>query len=167
MVQSENPVKMLWHEQTIIMFLRMMEGMIAVQSFFYYNNLQNQAQLASYRMIYFQFLKGHSHESFLKGHSQESFLIGHSQESFLKGHSHESFLIGHSHESFLIGHSHESFYRTLSREFLIGQSHESFLCTYVRGLYFATKTKIDDNLRKQLLGLINPLFLLVNLVAIN
>ena len=123
MVQSENPVKMLWHEQMIIMFLRMMEGMIAVQSFFYYNNLQNQAQLASYRMIYFQFLKGHSHESFL---------------------------IGHSHESFLIGHS-----------------HESFLCTYVRGLYFATKTKIDDNLRKQLLGLINPLFLLVNLVAIN
>ena len=150
MVQSENPVKMLWHEEMIIMFLRMMEGMIAVQSFFYYNNLQNQAQLASYRMIYFQFLKGHSHESFLKGHSQESFLIGHSQESFLKGHSHESFLIGHSHESFLIGHS-----------------HESFLCTYVRGLYFATKTKIDDNLRKQLLGLINPLFLLVNLVAIN
>ena len=132
MVQSENPVKMLWHEQMIIMFLRMMEGMIAVQSFFYYNNLQNQAQLASYRMIYLQFLKGHSHES------------------FLKGHSHESFLIGHSHESFLIGHS-----------------HESFLCTYVRGLYFATKTKIDDNLRKQLLGLINPLFLLVNLVAIN
>ena len=128
----------------------MMEGMITVQSFFYYNNLQNQAQLASYRMIYFQFLKGHSHESFLKGHSQESFLIGHSQESFLKGHSHESFLIGHSHESFLIGHS-----------------HESFLCTYVRGLYFATKTKIDDNLRKQLLGSINPLFLLVNLVAIN
>ena len=150
MVQSENPVKMLWHEHMIILFLRMMEGMIAVQSFFYYNNLQNQAQLASYRMIYFQFLKGHSHESFLKGHSQESFLIGHSQESFLKGHSHESFLIGHSHESFLIGHS-----------------HESFLCTYVRGLYFATKTKIDDNLRKQLLGLINPLFLLVNLVAIN
>ena len=150
MVQSENPVKMLWHEEMIIMFLRMMEGMITVQSFFYYNNLQNQAQLASYRMIYFQFLKGHSHESFLKGHSQESFLIGHSQESFLKGHSHESFLIGHSHESFLIGHS-----------------HESFLCTYVRGLYFATKTKIDDNLRKQLLGLINPLFLLVNLVAIN
>ena len=123
MVQSENPVKMLWHEQMIIMFLRMMEGMIAVQSFFYYNNLQNQAQLASYRMIYLQFLKGHSHESFL---------------------------IGHSHESFLTGHS-----------------HESFLCTYVRGLYFATKTKIDDNLRKQLLGLINPLFLLVNLVAIN
>ena len=123
MVQSENPVKMLWHEEMIIMFLRMMEGMITVQSFFYYNNLQNQAQLASYRMIYFQFLKGHSHESFLKGHSQESFLIGH--------------------------------------------SHESFLCTYVRGLYFATKTKIDDNLRKQLLGLINPLFLLVNLVAIN
>ena len=123
MVQSENPVKMLWHEEMIIMFLRMMEGMITVQSFFYYNNLQNQAQLASYRMIYLQFLKGHSHESFL---------------------------IGHSHESFLIGHS-----------------HESFLCTYVRGLYFATKTKIDDNLRKQLLGLINPLFLLVNLVAIN
>ena len=91
MVQSENPVKMLWHEEMIIMFLRMMEGMIAVQSFFYYNNLQNQAQLASYRMIYLQFLKGHSHESFLIGHSHESFLIGHSRESFLIGHFHESF----------------------------------------------------------------------------
>ena len=111
MVQSENPVKMLWHEQMIIMFLRMMEGMIAVQSFFYYNNLQNQAQLASYRMIYLQFLKGHSHEVFFK-----RTLSG---EFFNRTLSGEFFKRTLSREFFNRTLSREFFNRTLSREFFM------------------------------------------------